>query len=266
MKHAPIDAFLQQGPVGRFTSTACCVVWCVSRALCGVYFWGRPSAEELLYVSRIAEAYPRWMADKFQVVVDGREVDALDGEALSVQMAWLMQHGSQLLKHAEIWSIVAEGSVVARLATAMPTLGAGEGFRITSKALEAYRAVAGVGADALSASVDASVAQVRGLPRELHVIRALLRRRLDAKIDDAAKALGMSTRSLQRWLTREDSSFHQEVVAARFALASELLLTSDLKVAAIGARLHISERAVTLLFHEQTGLTPMAWREKNKAR
>ncbi|RYE82219.1 MAG: AraC family transcriptional regulator, partial [Myxococcales bacterium] len=34
--------------------------------------------------------------------------------------------------------------------------------------------------------------------------------------------------------------------------------------AAIAARLGISERAVTMLFRSQTGLTPMAWRAQRR--
>ena len=95
-------------------------------------------------------------------------------------------------------------------------------------------------------------------------VRTLLGRRLDARIEDAAKELGVSERSLQRWLNQRGLSFHDEVVAARLAVACELLQTTDLKVAAIAARLGISERAVTMLFRSQTGLTPMAWRAQRR--
>lgn len=265
MIETPVEVFLQ-GPAGRYTATQSCIVWCVSPALCGLYFWGRPSADELLEVARIIEGYPRLMAERFDVVVDGREVEALDGEALTVQMAWLWQNGGTLLTRASIWSIVAEGTVAARLARMMPNLGNMSAFHVTVDASEAYRAVAGEGGPSLSAQVDVIAAHVRGLPRELHVIRALLGRRLDAKIEDAAKELGLSTRSLQRWLTSQGTSFHDEVVAARLATACTLLATTDLKIAAIGARLGISERAVTLLLRAQTGLSPMEYRVQTRAR
>ena len=264
MIECPRDTFVK-GPVGRYTVSRSCVVWCVSRSLCGLAFWGRPLADELLEIAAIVEAYPEQMAPSFDVVVDGRQVEALDGEALSVQMAWLWRHGAALLQRANIWSIVAEGTAVARLAQAMPVLAGKFAFRVTTDAAVAFRAVAGEGGDALAVDVDAIAADARGLPRELHGVRALLARRLDATIEDAAKELGLSTRSLQRSLGNQGTSFHQELVAIRFATACELLLTTDLKIAAIGARIGISERAVALLFRAKTGLAPLAWRDKQKA-
>jgi len=261
--NTPAEVFVL-GPTGRFTAMSSCIIWCASRTLCGLYFWGKPTADELLAVARICETYPQNMADKFDVVVDGREVEALDGEALTVQMAWLWRQGARLLEHAQIWSVVAEGSVAARLARLMPNLTENERFHVTTSAATAFRAVRGDEGAALSAEVESIAGGVRGMPRELQVIRALLARRVDAKIEEAAKELGVSTRSLQRWLSTHGTSFHDEAVAARFAEACELLMTTDLKIAAIGARLGISERAVTMLFRARTGLTPMAWRTQQQ--
>ena len=227
-------------------------------------FWGRPLADELLKIASIVEAYPDQMAPTFDVIVDGRQVEALDGEALSVQMAWLWRHGAALLQHANIWSIVAEGTAVARLAQLMPDLGGKFAFRVTTDAPAAFRAVRGEDGAALSLEIDAIAATARGLPRELHRVRALLARRMDATIDDAARELGLSTRSLQRSLSNQQTSFQKELVAIRLATACELLLTTDLKIAAIGARLCISERAVALLFRAKTGLSPLAWRAKQR--
>ncbi len=97
-----------------------------------------------------------------------------------------------------------------------------------------------------------------------HVEALVLARRLDATIDDAAREQGLSTRSLQRSLINQRTCFQKELVAIRFATAGELLLTTDLKIAAIGARLSISEWAVALLFRAETGLSPLAWRAKQR--
>ena len=179
MIECPANTFVK-GPVGRYTVSRSCVVWCASRSLCGLAFWGRPLADELFEIATIVEAYPQQMAPTFEVVVDGRQVEALDGEALSVQMAWLWRHGAALLQRANIWSIVAEGTAVARLAQAMPALAGRFAFRVTTDAPTAFRAVAGEAGAALSLDVDAIAASARGLPREIHRIRALLARRLDS--------------------------------------------------------------------------------------
>ena len=177
MIESPPGMFVK-GPVGTYTVSRSCVVWCASRSLCGLAFWGRPLADELLEIAAIVEAYPQQMAPSFDVVVDGRQVEALDGEALSVQMAWLWRHGAALLQRANIWSIVAEGTAVARLAQAMPALAGRFAFRVTTDAPAAFRAVAGEAGEALSRDVEAIAASARGLPREIHRVRALLARRL----------------------------------------------------------------------------------------
>jgi AraC-like DNA-binding protein len=87
---------------------------------------------------------------------------------------------------------------------------------------------------------------------------------VDTTLDQAATQLGVSARSLQRILTRQGTTFHDEVVAARLALAKKILLTSDQKLAGVGARVGISERALTLLFRAQTGLTPAEWRKQQR--
>ena len=104
---------------------------------------------------------------------------------------------------------------------------------------------------------------MRGVPRELQVVRDALSKRLDATLEDVAKDLRVSARSLQRLLSKAGTTFHDEVVTARMTVACELLLSTDLKVAAIASRLGISERAVTMLFRDKTGITPIEWRKKH---
>ena len=72
MIDSPADIFVK-APVGRYTVSRSCVVWCASRSLCGLAFWGRPLADELLEIATIVEAYPLQMAMTFAVVVDGRQ-------------------------------------------------------------------------------------------------------------------------------------------------------------------------------------------------
>jgi len=74
----------------------------------------------------------------------------------------------------------------------------------------------------------------------------------------------MSPRSLQRVLGRHGTSFHDEVVAVRLSRAQGLLRSGDLKLAEIGARVGISERALGLLFRAKTGLTPAEWRKQQR--
>ena len=115
---------------------------------------------------------------------------------------------------------------------------------------------------ALCAEVDAITERVRGVPRELRVTRELLARRVSTGLAEVSAALAMSERSVQRVLSRHGTSFHAEVITARFALAREILRASDEKLAQVCTQVGISERALTLLFRKQTGLTPAEWRKQ----
>jgi AraC-like DNA-binding protein len=261
----PAEPFVKNPP-GRYTATTSCIVWCASRALCGLHAWGHPGADELIELSRIAENYVDVMEPHFDLVVDGRQVEGLDSEALMVLTSWVLRQGPSLLTRARFWSVVGERGVGARLARLFPTTdapnqGPGRNLIVLTDVTEAFTAVLGpeLGRETERA-VERAASEARGVPRELQVVRALLAQRVDTRIDEAARAVGLSPRSLQRWLSEHGTSFHEEVIAARFATACSLLLTTDWKLAAIASRLGISERAVTMLFRAKTGLSPAAWR------
>ena len=258
------DAFTQ-APVGRFTSTGSCVVWCASRTLCGARLWGRPDGDETRAIMRIFDAYPRVLDPVFDIVMDTRDIEVVRAEALAVLTRWIWGNRSALLERIRVTSLIREGPIGYLFAGLLPTLGKAGPLRVTTDVGTAFGATIDHTGVQLANEVDAIAARLRGVPRELQVIHALLAQRLDARIEDAAKELGSSPRSLQRWLRRRGTSFHDEVVSARFAAACELLRTTDLKVAAVGARLGISERAVTLLFRARTGLSPSEWRAKERA-
>ncbi len=109
--------------------------------------------------------------------------------------------------------------------------------------------------------MDAIVGRVRAVPSAILALRAMLGEDVETGIDEAAKRLSMSPRSLQRLLQQHGTSFHDEQTSARFALAEALLRAGDEKVASIARRVGCSERTLTSLFRARTGLTPSDWRK-----
>ena len=263
MIETPADAIIRS-PWGRFTTTGSAIVWVASRTLCGAYVWGRPDADETRAIVRFFDEYPRVMDAKFDMILDTRAVEAVDGDALMVLTGWMSEH-KDVFERARISSVIREAPTGFLLVGLLPTIAADRTFRVVTDPLEAFRAILGDAGDELAEEVEAIAARLRGVPRELQAIRALLARSLDATIADAAKELGMSARTLQRGLAKNGTSFHDEVVAARLTKASELLVSTDLKVSAIAARIGVSERAVTLLFRAKAGMSPIEWRTKHRA-
>lgn len=264
MIETPYDLFLR-APVGRFTLTRSSLVWCSSASLCGAFFWGRPGEAETREIVRIFAQYEHAMATPFDVILDVREVEIVDPGSLAVLFAWVVQHRAELRQRIGMQaSVIRAGPVGFLFAGLLPALQQTHRFRAFTDPDEAFRVIAGDAGLEVALEVEAIAARARALPRELQLIRALLAARVDTTLDQAATQLGVSARSLQRILTRQGTTFHEEVVAARLALAQKILLTSDEKLAGVGARVGISERALTLLFRAQTGLTPAEWRKQQR--
>jgi AraC-like DNA-binding protein len=80
-------------------------------------------------------------------------------------------------------------------------------------------------------------------------------------IGTAARAAGLSPRTLQRRLLRTGTSYTDVVKDARTGLARNWLATSDLPIADISAMLgYLDPSNFTRAFRRETGMSPTAWR------
>jgi len=93
-------------------------------------------------------------------------------------------------------------------------------------------------------------------------IRASLAAEIQPGIEDAAAALHMTARTLQRRLSERGTSFQAEVTTLRCALAKDLLRDVERSVPAIAARLGFADTAnFHRAFKSWTGQTPAEWRK-----
>jgi AraC-like DNA-binding protein len=252
-------------PVARYTVTGSSFVWCASPRLCGCLLWGQQSESETQSILQIFDQYDRHMGRTFDVIFDTRGVDRVDPRSLSALFSWLVSRREGLEHRIRLQaSVIREGPIGFLLTGLLPVAGRTHPYRIFTDPEEAFRTIADDEGTSLCAEVEATAERIRGVPRELGLLRSLLAGRASTTLDEASRAVGMSSRSLQRMLTQHGTSFHREVTAARFALARELLGASDQKLAAISARVGISERSLTLLFRARTGLSPAEWRRKQR--
>ena len=95
----------------------------------------------------------------------------------------------------------------------------------------------------------------------VHRLRALLAAAVTTPLADAAKQLGVSERSLQRHLQVAETSFVDEVQAARIAIAKRLLVETDRKLTAIAIDVGCSSlQSFSAMFRRVTGETPSEYR------
>ena len=77
------------------------------------------------------------------------------------------------------------------------------------------------------------------------------------KLEEVAKSMGLSSRSLRRRLQDEETSFSEIVLGTRMALAKELLSTAKLPVQLVASQLAYSEPAsFTRAFTQWWGVSP----------
>jgi AraC-like DNA-binding protein len=265
MLEATYESFAQS-PAGRFTVTGSSFVWCASPSLCGTFLWGQQTESETRGILQLFDRYDLHMAGRFDVVLDSRGVERVDPRLLAILFSWLVAHREPLTVRIGLQvNVLRQGPIGFLLAGLLPVVGQTHPVRIFTNPADAFRSVDNDTGLALAAEVDAIAERVRGVSPELRAMRAFLEGRAKSSLREASRALGTSPRSLQRVLTRHGTSFHQEMSEARFTLAKEILRHSDQKLAAISARVGISERSLTLLFKAKTGLTPAEWRKQDPA-
>jgi AraC-like DNA-binding protein len=261
-----IAAFLRD-PVGRWVlASPTALVFCVSRELGGCTAWGRPTRDD---IDRMLGAFLAYrsapLARRVDLVLDGRAIEGIDPDALAHLISWLGEQRTELLLRVRVqYGVIAEGMTGVLLAGILPVLGATHDFHVVRAPREAFRALSPDG-DAICDEVETLVAHARETPRAVRELRDHLRSvSPGTSIENAARALHVSVRSLQRALSDSGTTFRDEVRDARFAEAQALLLGGDEKIATIARRVGLSENALTQLARDKTGLTPAELRKKHR--
>jgi AraC-like DNA-binding protein len=94
---------------------------------------------------------------------------------------------------------------------------------------------------------------------------ALLERQPGLAVDEAAKALGLTGRTMQRRLQAEGTTFLAEARKATVRRAKHLLVTTDDKISDIARAVGCTTaQHFTELFRTETGMPPAAWRSSQK--
>lgn len=117
-------------------------------------------------------------------------------------------------------------------------------------------------ADALGAIDELAASASRPL---LVRLRSLLATNLSIVLSDAARQLGVSERSLQRYLQAESTSFLDEVQSARIGAAKRLLSETDRKLTAIATDVGCASlQSFSTMFRRVTGETPSEFRARSR--
>src|SRR5262249_28004809 len=136
-------------------------------------------------------------------------------------------------------------------------------FQIVSTPEAAYRAVLGADGDELCRELAGYVERFSGTPVFLGELRNLLRaHKGNLGVDEAARQLGRSRRSLQRELEAASTSFRDGQARVGRQAVAELWASSDDKLTPAAARIGLTANGLNRLIRERIGTTVDAWRRR----
>jgi AraC-like DNA-binding protein len=255
-------------PLGAGVLVETNFLWCASASLGGSIGWGSPSGKQAERVMSVCDAiFHSSLGPQMDIVLDGFQLEQVNPAVAMAIFDWTRRNLARLRTRIRRQvGVPPPGIGGILLSGLLPSLGETYPLRIVATPQAAYRLVAGDGGDALSDELTAHVNRFNHVPPLVGELRALLRAHHgDLTLEEAARQLGRSPRSLQREL-ETGSSFRDEQARARLAAVAELLATSDDKVMSIAARVGLSATALNRLIRERIGTTVDVWRSRLRGR
>lgn len=258
----PLTDFVQ-APLGGATASERAVFWFARPELRLVSIWGTPRDADASFLMGAMATEIREDAARHASYVDLRDFDDVSAEVFQTFLGYMRQHRAQFSRAVTKSAIVASERMSSAAALGYTRL-LGDPFpsQVFDRGEDAL-AWLGFGAEAQSLLTDLSslVQQVRDstvVARLRDMWRSDLRQ---TRIADAARALGLSTRLLQRQLAAAGTTFRDELRRARVERAKVLLRDTDEKLFGVATEVGF-EKAASLIdaFKRETGLTPESWR------
>ncbi len=257
-----LTEFLAQ-PLGRCIWGRTWLYFYRDEGLCGFTLWDKPAPADLEELARVLVVE----LDRAPHVslVDAHAVTWVDPRGFLVLERYVRAHEAALKRAVRRLALVRPegmlGAVTAGFFGVAPQPYPVKVCRERRAALEWL----GV-PDAAAAAEELTTAErwTTQHPATLGELRAWLEGHLEhATLPEAARALGLSERTLQRRLGDHRATFLEEVSRARVAVAQRLLETTQMQLTAIALEVGCaSPQSFSALFRRVAGVTPTAWRAK----
>jgi AraC-like DNA-binding protein len=264
-----IESFVRS-PVGRYYRGRSYLAWCHGPRLVGTVHWGRTENAELDELVRLLDfAFAPSLAPPYDVVIDAIRVDAIPEPSGYQLMADFVQQrigefDRRFRRHAVVHPKGMPGSLIAGF---LPVFAPGHCWRLFDDPGAAFDWLDNPEAEVARRRVEELVAAAVALGPTTAALRHLLdSRNAPSTLPAAARALGASSRSLQRILHAEGTSFREELIRTRVRIATPLVLESRVKLEAVARQVGCSSLPVfSRLFRRITGESPSQARARHRA-
>lgn len=256
-------------PRGRFVAGATFAHFCARADLWGVVLWGRPEPEHIATLVTSLRLELGEAASRHGSIVDASRLDSVDVAAFSVLDRYVREHQDELAKQVSRLALVRPegmtGAVVAGFFEVLPRPYPVGVFASSEEAL-AWLDLAEEDAAAFVRAIEVLHGEATGAAPVVTALATVLDARLgDINVAEAARALGLSERTLQRRLRGARTTFLDELNLARLRAAKRLLLDSDTPVTTIALEVGCATpQHFSTLFRRLTGQTPSDWRRAQR--
>lgn len=257
------DAYIHN-PVGTYFTGPCYFCWCAHEGLYGASIWGEPSLSDMRAFVELLAVEQRATAQPHRTIVDFRHLGAVGADSFDLVANFLLESAPRLATLlTRQWLVRPQGMMGQLIAYHYGLLGLPYEVRVVTDPAEAF-AEAAPEQPALAAEIN----QLEALARTGSSLLLALRRYLaeapaDTDLATSARALGVSTRTLQRQLRALGTSFVRELRRARLERAKALLLGTDLKLTSVALEAGFpSVQQLCVAFRDSEGCSPGRFRQR----
>ena len=243
----------------------CWLAFHVRGAVAGYVVWGSPGISDIAAIDATTPSAGSPLARPLGRYLDLRRIELVDAAAFVEFGRYFVSQSQRLAEMVSRAAVVQAGGLDLALATGFPNLAALPLPREISLFTEPVRALEWVGCRSsvqVAGELDAAQANAVGTTPVVRDVRAYCAANVRAaELTAAARAMGLSPRSLQRKLQDHATSFQRELNEARVAAAKRLLAETQASIAQIATRVGCSSpQRFGVMFRRATGETPSHWR------
>lgn len=263
MRAATVEE-LAKDPVGRYVTGRTFVHFCVEPELWGVLLWGRPSETDAITLGRSLVLELTAPAQPHMSIIDASRIEGADEGAFGGMQRYIARYSPELSTWVKRLGLVRpEGLRGAIVAGAYEVMGKPYPVAVFDGL---GLALDWLGKSAAAAEVIALTTEALGTTPLLDALRAYLDVHLeDASLREAAQAMGLSDRSLQRKLADAGAAFQDELGDARVRAAQRRLLDGHAALTTVALEVGCASlQHFNTLFRRRTGMSPSAWREQQR--
>ena len=262
-----IDEFVRE-PHGRYLHGPSWISFVADAHVAGLVVWGKPSADDIRALER-NHVRLREVLPKHGAFVDVRALEAVDPQAFELIGSFIASRGEWLAGGVSRLALVrAEGVVGAVTAGFFNMRTTPFEVEVFAESEAALRWLSHADPAGLRAELDALVVNVTNTPAFLRGLRA----QLDAQpgvlsLQDAAAALALSARSLQRKLAASNTTFQAELNQSQVRVAKRMLTETEAPLTRIALDVGCASLAhFSTLFRKLTEMTPTDYRATSRTK